>query len=104
MIFSCQSIKLASGFRSVNVSIFELILKGHAEGDAEAEKGSCSSQREEETDQAAAATNDVVTCCHGVRLRCRETGNNPGLKRNKHIYFRKRHNIKTLAQKQLQKN
>ena len=34
--------------------MFELILKGHAEGEAEAE-----SQREEETDQAAAATNDL---------------------------------------------
>ena len=45
---------MASGFRSVNVSMFELILKGHAEGEAEAE-----SQREEETDQAAAATNDL---------------------------------------------
>src|SRR4029434_479513 len=54
MIFLCQVIKLASGFRSVNVSMFELILKGHAEGEAEAE-----SQREEETDQAAAATNDL---------------------------------------------
>src|SRR4029434_4619987 len=59
MIFLCQVIKLASGFRSDNVSMFELILKGHAEGEAEAEKGSCSSQREEETDQAAAATNDL---------------------------------------------
>ena len=39
--------------------MFELILKGHAEGEAEAEKGSCLSQREEETDQAAAATNDL---------------------------------------------
>ena len=34
--------------------MFELILKGHAEGEAEAR-----SQREEETDQAAAATNDL---------------------------------------------
>ena len=41
------------------VSMFEFILKGHAEGEAEAEKGSCLSQREEETDQAAAATNDL---------------------------------------------
>src|SRR4029434_11246511 len=54
MIFLCQVIKLASGFRSVNVSMFELILKGHAEGEAEAE-----SQREEATDQAAAATSDL---------------------------------------------
>ena len=44
---------MASGFRTVNVSMFELILKGHADREAEAER-----QREEETDQAGA-----YLCC-----------------------------------------